>query len=186
MQTPDRPTPAPRLARPSSRRLTGALGGAAVAAILISAGCGTSPPEDPARVARQAEVKQRGSSVMPFDLDRTRHVFTDLPDGGEQTVTALNAADATQIRLAREHLEEEAAKLRAGDIGDPAAIHGTDMPGLAELRKGARRVSVTYTQLDDGARLRFSTNEPALVKAIHSWFKAQSTDHGSTHTPAGR
>lgn len=122
---------------------------------------------------------------MPFDLDRTRHVFTDLPDGGEQTVTALDASDATQIRLICEHLQEEAAKLRAGDIGDPAAIHGADMPGLAELREGARRISVTYTQLDDGARLRFSTNEPVLVKAIHSWFKAQSTDHGSTHTPAG-
>jgi hypothetical protein len=36
----------------------------------------------------QAKVAARGAEVMPFDLDRTTHVFTKLPDGGVQTVTA--------------------------------------------------------------------------------------------------
>jgi hypothetical protein len=117
---------------------------------------------------------------MPFDLDLTEHIFTDRPDGGEQTVTALDAADATQIQLIREHLQEEAAKSRRGDFEDPAAIHGEDMPGLAELREGARdgRISVAYADLEDGARLRYTSTEPDLVDGIHSWFAAQTMDHG--------
>lgn len=115
---------------------------------------------------------------MPFDLDRTQHVFTDRPDGGEQTVTALDPGNATQIRLIRDHLQEEVVKFRAGDFADPATIHGTEMPGLAELRHGAGRITVTYTPLEYGASLRCTTTEPILIDGIHSWFEAQSMDHG--------
>lgn len=158
------------------------LGATLLIAALITGGYVSAGDGGGDVVARQAEVKTRGASVMPFDLDRTRHVFTDVPDGGEQTVTALVPGDATQIPLIRAHLEEEAVRFRAGDFADPAAIHGDDMPGLAELRDGAARITVTYTPVDDGARLRYSTTDPLLVQGIHSWFKAQSTDHSGGST----
>nr|BFE78375.1 hypothetical protein GCM10020093_009760 [Planobispora longispora] len=50
-----------------------------------------------------------------------------------QTVTADDPADASQVRLIREHLTEEAARFGRGDFGDPASIHGERMPGLREL-----------------------------------------------------
>lgn len=167
------PRPARRRRRIAVGLATAALAAALITAAFIGGGNGTEQ-------SRQDQVADRGATVMPFDLDLTEHIFTELPDGGEQTVSALDATDATQIRLIREHLQEEAAKFRSGVFEDPAAIHGEDMPGLAELRDGARdgRITVAYAELEDGARLRYTSADPNLVEGIHSWFAAQAMDHG--------
>ena len=141
---------------------------------------------DPARraeadPARRAEVDARGAQVMPFDLDRTRHVFTDRLDGGVQTVTALEPGDTRNVGLIQEHLRKEADRFARGDFADPTTIHGQDMPGLAELTAGAARIRVRYERLPGGARLRYTTSDPALVDAIHAWFRAQGMDHGAEH-----
>jgi len=133
---------------------------------------------DPARTDRQAEVAARGAEVMPFDLDRTTHVFTKLPEGGVQTVTADDPNDAEQIRLVREHLRKEAEAFSRGDLSDPATIHGDDMPGVAELKTGAGRFTVRYDDQPTGARLVYTTDDPALIDALHAWFDAQTSDHG--------
>ena len=129
---------------------------------------------------RQAEVAERGAEVMPFDLDRTTHRFESRPWGGVQTVVA-DGPDAEQIRLVRTHLQEEAERFSRGDFDDPMAIHGMEMPGLAELRSGAAagRVEIAYAEVPTGARLTYRADERALVTALHAWFQAQVTDHGS-------
>ena len=55
------------------------------------------------------------------------------------------------------------------------------MPGLRELRAGASRLDVDYTDLPAGARLTYRTSDPALTSALHRWFRAQATDHDSHH-----
>jgi hypothetical protein len=132
-----------------------------------------------ALAGRRAEVAARGPLVMPFDLERTTHVFTPTAEGGEQTVVADDAGDREQVRLVREHLLEEAGRFRRGDFADPAAIHGDEMPGLAELRAGASRIRVAYADVPGGGRIRYSTGDPALVQALHAWFAAQRSDHGA-------
>jgi hypothetical protein len=77
---------------------------------------------------------------MPFDLERTTHRFTKTATGGEQTVVADDPADTEQLRLVREHLLAEDVKFRRGDSGNPGAIHGSAMPGLAVLTAGYQRV----------------------------------------------
>ncbi len=129
--------------------------------------------------ARQAEVAARGAEVMPFDLEQTRHVFEELDDGGLQIVVAKDPANAEQIRLIRDHLQEEAERFRRGDFGDPATIHGQEMPGLRELRASAGRIEVGYSALPGGAQLRYHTTDPQLVDALHRWFAAQVSDHGA-------
>ena len=119
---------------------------------------------------------------MPFDLTKTHHRFEKKPDGGLQTVTAQDPADSAQIRRIRQHLAHEAARFAAGDFSDPKAIHGADMPGLAALSKGAGQVWVTFSPLPVGGNIRYTTRDPALVKALHDWFDAQMTDHAE-HTP---
>lgn len=126
---------------------------------------------------QRAEVAARGAKVMPFDLTRTQHVFTPLANGGIQTVTANNSSDTAQIQLIRTHLQEQAEKFSAGDFSAPATIHGEQMPGLAELRSGAKRIDIQYEPLSNGARLRYSTTDSTLVSALHKWFEAQSSDH---------
>jgi hypothetical protein len=129
--------------------------------------------------ARQAEVATRGAQVMPFDLEQTTHVFQSLNDGGLQTVRAKDPANREQIALIQAHLKAEAEKFQRGDFSDPAKIHGEDMPGLAELKAGARQIDVQYLPLPDGAQIRYTTKDPPLVMAIHHWFMAQRADHGA-------
>ncbi len=115
---------------------------------------------------------------MPFDLEQTMHHFQSLDDGGLQTVMAKDPGNQEQIALIQAHLQEEAAKFERGDFSDPAKIHGEDMPGLAKLKAGAGQIDIQYLPLPDGAQIRYTTTDAALVIAIHHWFMAQRADHG--------
>ena len=128
---------------------------------------------------RRAEVAEKGARVMPFDLSRTTHRFESLADGGLQTVTAKDPGDTLQIRLIREHLRAESERFPKGDFEDPMAIHGHDMPGIAELRAGAGTFEVRYGEVPDGATIRYRANDAGLVAALHRWFEAQRMDHGA-------
>lgn len=116
---------------------------------------------------------------MPFDLARTTHRFEPLADGGRQQVVANDPADRQQIALIRELLTQEVAAFRSGDFGDPAAIHSAAMPGLAVLETSAGTLAIAYSDLPDGAQIRFTTSDPLLIDALHAWFAAQLSDHGA-------
>ncbi len=125
----------------------------------------------------QAGMDARAAQVMPFDLNATRHTFTKTDQGGVEEVVAIDPADTRNIDLIRSHLEYEAAQFSKGNFSDPAKIHGMDMPGLQDLEAGASRVDVRYESLPAGARITYTSGEPALVAALHAWFDRQATDH---------
>jgi len=127
---------------------------------------------------RQQMVHSMGAGVMPFDLDKTTHIFTMTPSGGVQQVVAKDPAATDQIVLIQQHLQHEAQRFSAGDFGDPVALHGGDMPGLKELAAGAARITVTHTPLPNGAQLTYTTTDLQLITALHQWFGAQLSDHG--------
>jgi hypothetical protein len=159
---------------PSVRRRAVAVAGLVMALVAGAAACGGSGDD----AERRAEVAQRGRSVMPFDLERTTHRFAKSADGGVQTVVGDDPGDQNQIRLIREHLTKEFTAFRRGDFGDPASIHGTSMPGLKTLSQGYSRIRMSYENVQNGARVTFSTDDAGLVKALHAWFDAQVSDHG--------
>ncbi|MFI5476638.1 aspartate carbamoyltransferase [Streptomyces cacaoi] len=159
---------------------TGA-GAALAAALLIS---GMQQDGDNGQTGRQEAVAERGRTVMPFDLDQTTHRFTPSETGGVQDVVADQPDDTKQVDLIRTHLQQEARAFGRGDFGDPAQIHGETMPGLAELEDGYERIEVRYRERPDGATLTYTTDEPALVDALHDWFEAQLSDHGD-HAETG-
>lgn len=167
--------------RPGPRRYAGLL--AATAAVAWTFACsGNGTPAPAPSTARQAEVAERGRSVMPFDLDRTTHQFAKTNTGGVQTVTADDPADTTEVALVQQHLQQEAERFRRGDFTDPARIHGSDMLGLAALRGSAGKISVDYAATANGAHITYTTGDSALVTALHSWFDAQVSDHGAHAT----
>ncbi|MEO3813980.1 hypothetical protein ABGB17_33705 [Sphaerisporangium sp. B11E5] len=147
--------------------------------VLAFAGHALLDREQHAPAGRQAAIAAKGRQVMPFDLERTTHRFTKNSRGGVQTVTADDPHDSRQITLIRRHLTEEAAGFSKGDYGDPASIHGTDMPGLRELQQGHRRVTIRYAQSSAGAEIVYTTTDSGLVTALHAWFDAQVSDHGA-------
>lgn len=143
--------------------------------ILGVAACGAERTSPDAQ--RLDEVAAIGATVMPFDLDATTHVFEKMVDGGLQQVTS-DTGDPEQIELIRAHLEDESARFASGDFHDPETIHGEAMPGLHQLAMGHDRLVIAYSEIDDGAQIRYSSGDAELVTALHAWFDAQVSDHG--------
>ena len=133
----------------------------------------------PPTIDRQSTVHSMGQTVMPFDLGETTHVFEMTETGGIQEVISDDPSDDAQVSLIRQHLQHEALRFRAGDFSDPTSLHGSDMPGLAELAKGVDSITIDYTELPNGARLTFTSTDFHLVTALHRWFGAQLSDHAS-------
>jgi hypothetical protein len=169
--------------RPRTRRAL--LLVAAAAAATLSSGCAdgfaTSRPT-PTPSGRQAEVAERGASVMPFDLERTTHRFSKTDTGGVQTVVADDPQDTTQISLIGQHLSAEVDRFRRGDFTDPARIHGAEMPGLDALRSHGGRIAIDYQATPDGGRVTYTTGDAEFRNALHHWFDAQVSDHGQHAT----
>ena len=46
------------------------------------------------------------------------------------------------------------------------------------FRAGYAQIDVTYSELPDGAQIRYTTGDPAIIAALHAWFAAQLSDHG--------
>jgi hypothetical protein len=146
--------------------------------LLVACGDCLSQPKSAAPNARQEEVRQKGAQVMPFALDRTVHVFDKTGSGGVQSVL-LRGADPEQLAMIRSHLQEIVKAFTARDFSKPMHIHGTDMPGLAELQAANAGDLITeYKELADGAQITYLSHSPKVVAAIHRWFDAQVSDHG--------
>lgn len=135
--------------------------------------------------SRQQEVARKGAMVMPFDVHNSTHVFQKTADGGVQQVVAKDPKDASLVSAIRTHLSMEAARFSQGDYSDPMKIHGMNMPGvryLSAVKPG--QMTVVYRELPDGAEIRYTAKDPATVTALHRWFDAQLSDHGSDATDA--
>ena len=127
----------------------------------------------------QQHVHQMSHSVMPFDMARTVHIFRMTESGGVQRVVAKVPGAADQIALIRQHLQHEAENFQRGNYSDPEMLHGSDMPGIKELKSGAPQIKVTYTAIPEGAEITFQTSDIHLLTAIHRWFGAQLSEHGA-------
>jgi len=138
-------------------------------------------PSTPAIFAQttQEHVHQMAHAVMPFDMEKTVHVFKMTESGGVQKVIAKDVSADEQIALIQRHLRDEAERFQRGDYSDPAALHGADMPGLRELRAGSSAIEISYQALSVGAEITFETTDLHLVTAIHRWFGAQLSEHGA-------
>lgn len=145
--------------------------GIAVAGGAVGVVIATSDP------SREQLIAERSADVMPFDLAATTHHFEPMPEGGLQTVVADDPADRRQVELIQQHLRDEAAAFARGEFTDPARIHGAEMPGLATLQAKSDRLNIAFSPRADGAELRYVTDDPVVLAALHDWFAAQTSDH---------
>jgi hypothetical protein len=127
---------------------------------------------------RLDEVVERGSHVMPFDLEQTTHVFSKTEKGGLQQVIVKDPKNSEQIKLIRQHLSKISSEFKKGDFSNPAKIHGKDMPGLDVLRNTKpEQFKVDYQELPNGAEINYVSKEAVVIAAIHQFFDAQLSDH---------
>lgn len=143
----------------------------------------------PARtLIASAEVLERVRGAGDFgidvvDLSKTTHIFEMTATGGIQQVEAKDPKDFEQIELIRQHLQHEAMLFKNGNFSDPASLHGAAMPGLRELSAGASKIKIEYSDIPKGGQITFTTKDIPLLTAIHRWFGAQLSEHGSDAIP---
>ena len=147
---------------------------AMLATLLALLSCATAIAQ-----TKQEHVHEMAPGVMPFDVSRTVHVFKMSATGGVEKVVAKDPGAAGQIALIRQHLRHEATSFQRGDFSDPAMLHGDGMPGLKDLESGASRIKVSYASLPSGAQITFETADLHLLTALHRWFGAQLSEHGT-------
>lgn len=149
--------------------------------LLVSASVFAAESADSERVE---EVQQSSREVVPYSLDQTLQSFTKTVHGGVQHVVVKPTADKEQVKLIQEHLRELTNQFRKGNFSATQRVHGADMPGLAQLKKAALDdIRYEYESLPNGAQIHFSTEYPQYVQALHEWFDAQRSDHGSAEVP---
>ena len=130
------------------------------------------------------QVQQREQQVAPFDVDQTLQTFTKTVHGGVQHVIAKSAENTKQIQLIQAHLLKIANEFKKGDFSVTERIHGADMPGLAQLKRAEPDdIKFEYEALPNGAQIHYSTEYPQYVQALHEWFDAQVSEHGSDVVP---
>ena len=150
------------------------------AAIAFAASSGITPALSQ---TKQEHVHEMGQTVMPFDLSKTTHIFKMTDSGGVQSVVVKDARDKDQVGLIRQHLRHEAEAFQRGDYADPTSLHGLTIPGVSELAGHHEEITVSYSELPLGAAITFETQDRHLVTAVHRWFGAQLSEHGSDARP---
>ncbi len=133
--------------------------------------------------AHHADVMQRGEHAMGFSQTATTHHFKLLPDGGYIQVQANSADDSENRDHIRMHLQRQAKNFTAGDFSRSEMTHARVLPGTPDMAKLKSSISYKYDEIERGARLRISSNDPAAVEAIHEFLKFQIQDH-ETGDPA--
>jgi len=120
-------------------------------------------------------------TLPPYALEQTLQSFSKTAHGGVMHVIAKIDNNISQIKLIQAHLFKLTTAFKQGDFSATERTHGSDMPGLAQLKMAKTDdIKVDYKPLANGAQIHFSSEYPKLVQALHEWLDAQIIDHGNT------
>jgi len=127
-------------------------------------------------VAKNTEAHQ----ALPYKVDRAMEGFARTETGGIMQIVAKSADDTQQIKFMQQYLRQTAAEYSKGDFSSTEKFHGTDMPGLAQMKSAkANAIQYEYKALKNGGQIIFSTEDPQLLNSLHAWMDAQVKEHGS-------
>ena len=116
----------------------------------------------------------------PYDPNAVTVTYVPNFTGGVQRVQANETGDARQIGLIRSNLQRFADNFRGADFAALSPTHRADLPALATLvaaPPGALRT--LFVEIRGGAEVRFMSDDPKIVAAVHEWFESLQA------TPAG-
>ncbi len=121
-------------------------------------------------------------SLLPYPADQTQSSFTKTVHGGVQHVIAKSANNIELIKLIQAHLLKLAEQFRKGDFSVTESMHGSHMPGLAQLKTAKPDdIKFEYRALENGGQIHYSSEYPQFVSALHEWFDAQTLEHGNAN-----
>jgi len=112
---------------------------------------------------------------ISFTSGSVRETFTPTPYGGIEDAVVVTP-HAAEVRALQTQTRKRAAAFARGDFVDPTNPHGDLVPGLREMRRQWSKMHVRYEDLPNGSRIRYSTNDPVMVEALHQWFVARAVN----------
>jgi hypothetical protein len=141
------------------------LGKLLVAAVLVAAGFAPA-------FARNGPAED---AQISFTSGFVRETFIPTAYGGVEEAVVIKP-NAAAVKRLRAQTRKRAAAFARGDFVDPTNPHGDLVPGLREMRRQWNKMHVLYEDLPNGSRIRYSTNDPVMVEALHQWFVARAVN----------
>jgi hypothetical protein len=123
------------------------------------------------------QMNKRGDHVMGFDHTRTTHHFKLQESGGSIEVTANSSDDVQSSEQIRMHLKHIAKMFADGNFNAPMLIHDQTPPGVPVMQELKGEIKYNYEEIDRGAAVRISTDNPTALKAIHEFLRFQIKEH---------
>jgi len=162
-----------------TRRLRHVIAVAAAAGWLSAAAGAQQPAQGQTHDhdAHHRDMLARGAQAMGFDQDRTVHHFLLYDDGGAIDVAVKEASDHANLHAVRQHLQQIAGLLKAGDFGKPALTHAQQVPGTADMTRLKDRITYQYEETPSGGRVRIVTRDAEALAAVHAFLHFQIEDH---------
>jgi len=130
-----------------------------------------------AHACHASKVDARGDQVMGFDHTKTTHHFVLTASGGTIDVSADDPDDAASRDAIRTHLEHIAGMFTRGNFEAPMLIHDRVPPGVPEMKSHLEKIRWSYEETKAGGRIVASSQDPAIISAIHAFLKFQIEDH---------
>lgn len=122
--------------------------------------------------------------LLPYAADQALEGFAKTANGGIMQIIAKSANDGQQIKLMQLYLRQTAEEYGKGDFSSTERFHGTDMPGLNQMKAAKNGgIKYEYKALNNGGQIIFSTDDPQLLTALHAWIEAQIKAHGNAALP---
>jgi acylphosphatase len=129
---------------------------------------------------KHAASSTEAHQSLPYAVDRALEGFVKTANGGIMQIVAKSADDTQQIKQMQQYLRQTADEYKKGDFSSTERFHGTDMPGLAQMKAAkADAIRYEYKALNNGGQIVFSSEDPQLLNALHAWIDAQIKEHGS-------
>jgi hypothetical protein len=122
-------------------------------------------------------VNEQGDKAMGFSHAKTTHHFRLFADGGAIEVTANRPQDDESREQIRKHLGHIAQMFSNGNFDAPMMTHGKIPPGVPVLQKLKAEVSYTFSEIENGGRVRIKTNNAEALAAVHEFLRFQISDH---------
>ena len=123
------------------------------------------------------DVEHRGDQAMGFDHTKTTHHFLLSASGGSIQVTANDPDDSASRDQIRMHLAHIARMFSEGNFEIPMFVHDQTPPGAATMKQLKADIAYKYVEIEHGAKVVISSENPAAISAIHDFFAFQIKDH---------
>ena len=146
---------------------------------------GMSHDEHLRQMAKDAELKKRGTLAMGFDQDKTAHHFRTSVTGGSIEVEVRDPADVASRDQIRNHLKEIASAFAEGDFTKPFQTHAEVPPGVPSMERHKAVIRYTYEKTARGGMVRIASSDSEALEGIHEFLAYQAREHHVVDTAVG-